>query len=322
MRLSLARLAVVAGLALAAATPALAQRREEYVECYRDGRRVTCESTRAERDRERERALERAREVREQAQERAREARQRVEESRRRTIERQRDLQRQREDERRRSIERQREVIREQRRPYPVRRSYRDETRTTIGFGGGADIRRFADVNRYFGNVGVDFRTRSGIGIRPEVVYGWTDRQRQFLPAFISTCPQCSSIPPIVTNTAPVEFRSRSQMLGVNFNATYTFLRGSAIRPYMLGGVGVISTRENRPEIVTSIPLGTSPTFSQVTYRPSPSDRIDLGLNAGSGLEFGRGPVRLYVEFRYFLNDTATPLGFSGALPITAGLRF
>jgi hypothetical protein len=298
---------------------------------------VSCESTREERDRALDRAREAraradeiARESRLRAEERARDARLRADESRRRLVERQREQQRERADmlrrdaERRREIDRERERVRDREldRALRQRRRWYDESRTTLGIGGGADIRRFSDVNRYFANAHVDFRSRSGIGVRPEVVYGWSDRQRVSLPVYVSTCPTCSFVPPVVSGTAPLEIRTRSQLLGVNLNGTYTFLRGAMVRPYVLGGVGVLSTRETRPIVTSSVPLASTPTFQQVSYSTTSDDRVNLGLNAGSGLEFGRGPVRLYVEFRYFLNDQPSTQGFSGALPITAGLRF
>lgn len=344
MRPSLVRVPSLVGLALlAAASPARAQRRGDYVECFRDGRRVSCDDVRddRDRDRERERALERARVARDQALERSRVERERALERARvqrerdadvrrreleRQLDRQRDLQRERSDALRRDAERRRvETLERQRaldRAIRARRRWYDDSRTTVGLGGGADIRRFADVNRYFGNASVDFRSRSGIGLRPEVVYAWSDRQTLALPLYVSTCPTCSAVPPIATTTQPLQLRTRSQMLGVDVNGTYTFLRGSMVRPYMLAGVGVLSTRETRPTVASSVPLPTFPTYSQVTYATTSTDHVDLGLNAGSGLEFGRGPLRLYVEFRYLLNDTPSTQGFSGALPITAGLRF
>ena len=49
---------------------------------------------------------------------------------------------------------------------------------------------------------------------------------------------------------------------------------------------------------------------------------VDLGLNAGAGLEFKIGPARLFTEFRYFLADPGNGAGYSGMLPITGGIRF
>lgn len=310
------------------------------VECFRDGRRINCDSIRSERDRAEESAR-RARELAEEremrASERARESRLRAEEARRRaddererTAERVRILrieaQRTREREIERSRERAREVSREvarqraewERAARARTRRYADESRPHVLLGAGADIRRFDDVNRYLATAGVDFRARSGLGMRPEVFFGWTDRERALLPSVV--CPACSTAP--IQNSTPFEFRSRSKVLGVNMNFTYAFLRGSVIRPYLLGGVGVASTRESRAVIASMVPINGSAAVSQVTYRVDSQDRVDIGLNAGSGLEFGRGPVKLFAEFRYFLADTPSARGFSGMLPITAGLRF
>jgi hypothetical protein len=361
MRRSLLPLALLSGaLAASFATAAHAQttrieiRRDSRgdPECYRNGRRIDCDELRDDRDRvdrerrqreerlrderddredrsreraaeARERALERSRELREQALERSRVERERAQEraetarrvaaeTRRQQLEwaerLRRDLARERERDRDRDRERARERARELQR----RRSL--DLRPSVSLGGGADIRRFDDVNRYVVNGGVEFRTRFGLGVRPEVLYGWSDRQTEQLPLVI--CATCSALPPTVT------LRSRSQMLGVNLNATYTMLRSSPVRPYLLGGVGVLSTREVTPVVATTQVVGGSPAAQQVTYTTSSRDRVDLGLNAGAGMEFGRGPVRLFTEFRYFLNDTPSARGFSGMLPITAGLRF
>jgi hypothetical protein len=269
------------------------------IECYRNGRRVDCESIRSERDR----ALESSRAARE----RAADARRYADDARRRA-----DEIRQRELDRVQEIRRDAELSRL--RAARQRRSY--DYRPRVSLGGGADMRRFNDVNRYLASAGVDFHGSDGLGMRPEVVYGWTDRQSEPLQTIV--CPACTTLP----TQAPAELRSRSRLLGVNLNATYTMLRGSFARPYLLGGVGVLTTREVVPVVSGVQPLNGNPQISQVTYRSESHDHADLGLNAGAGLEFGRGPVRLFTEFRYFLTDTPTARGFSGMLPIAAGVRF
>ncbi len=250
--------------------------------CSRDGRTIDCATVR--KDSERARTL---------AERRAADARARAEAARRRTDE-------------------ARDRLRERIRDIP-RRRVRDDTRPRIGIGGGADVRRFDSVDRYSGQLGVDFRGRSGIGIRPEVVYAWTDRQRASAPSV--SCETCLAL------FAPYEYRSRSKLLGANLNATYAFLRGSPIRPYALGGIGVLVTQEVAPVLTSSAPLSGLP-GTAFTYRTEGRNRTDIGLNAGAGLEFGRGPVRLFTEMRYYLLDRASTRGFSGMLPITAGLRF
>lgn len=251
-----------------AVQPAHAQRRDDYVECYRDGRRVSCDDSRGDRDRERAREVARARAA--QARERARREAERV---RALAIARSRS----------RSVvvlddDRWRDRIL----VAPPRRRLYDDGHPRVSLGAGADIRRFDDVNRYLATAGVDFHTRFGLGLRPEVMFAWSDRQRLTAP------------------TAALDSASRSKMLGVTMNATYSLMRRAFVRPYLLGGIGVLSTRD----------------------AASANDRVDIGLNTGAGLEFGHGPVRLYTEFRYFLNDTPSARGFSGMLPLTAGLRF
>jgi opacity protein-like surface antigen len=290
--------------------------RDGNMRCYRNGRRIDCDDIRADRDRALERAREareareRAAEVRERARERADEARRRAEETRRWELDRLR--------EQRERVDREREYARV--RVVQAPRRFYDDLRPRVTVGGGADIRRFDDVNRYVVAAGVDFHSSFGIGVRPEVVYAWSDRQREQLPAVV--CAACTANQLGTVNTTAVELRSRSQMLGVNLNATYSFLRRSMVRPYVLGGIGVLSTREAFPIVASTVPLVGNPQITTITYRTETRDHVDVGLNTGAGMEFGRGPVRLFTEFRYFLTDTPTTRGFSGMLPITAGLRF
>lgn len=178
-----------------------------------------------------------------------------------------------------------------------------DSDRPRVSAGGGIDVRRFdGDADRYVVHGGVDFRTRSGLGMRPEVFYAWSDRGigRQ-------TLTDANGIP--VGVTGPF---GRSRALGVTLNATYTFLRNAPVRPYVVGGVGLISTRERVLDgTTTATQLGTRTVHE-----------LDVGLNSGAGLEFALGPVRLFSELRYLLTDSPTARGFSGMLPITAGIRF
>jgi hypothetical protein len=104
-------------------------------------------------------------------------------------------------------------------------------------------------------------------------------------------------------------------MLGVALSGTYTFLRGSPIRPYALSGIGVFSTRETVPPGL----VGGGAVDPAATVRRT---NTNLGLTAGAGLEFALGPVRLYSELRYLLHDDDVVRRFSGMLPLTLGLRF
>src|SRR5205085_1878060 len=83
-------------------------------------------------------------------------------------------------------------------------------------------------------------------------------------------------------NATPAELRSRSRLLGVNLNATYSMLRGSFARPYLLGGVGVLTTREVVPVVSSVQPLAGNPQIMQVTYRSESRDHAELGLNAAA----------------------------------------
>lgn len=267
----LVRTALLATLACATAAPATA----------------AAQSSARERERARERArVDRERAARERA-DRARDARARADRDRAEHMERER---RAREAHRRDSGRRQ---------------GWLNDTRPRVSIAGGLDLRQFdGDDDRYVVHGGVEFRGRGGLGMRPEVLFAWSDPApgSQLVPGPGGT--------PVVV-PGPV---GRSRALGVSLGATYTFLRGSAVRPYVIGGPGLVSTRTVLP----------APSPGQ---QPNAAGRrvhheLDVGLHAGTGLELVAGPVRLFSEMRYFLTDSPAPRGFSGMVPITVGLRF
>jgi hypothetical protein len=273
--------------------------------------------------RERDRAQERAREVRERALQEARERQRetlaraarereaRLRETRERGYDRAYTAERaRREAEERRVLELRRTLERERSaRQRDLRRRYRDELRPRVSLSGGLDIREFDGADdRYVVQGGVDFRTRGGLGMRPEVTYAWSDPGPG---AQIVTGPGGTPIGSVSTG--------RSRALGVMLNATYTFFRGSVVRPYLLGGPGVLSTRI-APVQATGIVVQPGTPATQITT--SARHDLDVGLNAGAGIEVGIGPVRLFSETRYFLTDSPPVRGFSGMVPITAGIRF
>jgi hypothetical protein len=171
-----------------------------------------------------------------------------------------------------------------------------DPNRPLVGIGGGFDTRNVDDDDvRYVLQGSVDFGgRRSGLGVRPEVIYTWRDSDLN------------------VASGATLSQRSRS--FGVNLNATYRFGHSESVRPYLLSGIGVFSTR--------STGGGVTPGGQVIPQVGSGSD-VALGLNGGAGLEFRIAALRLFTEYRYFLADPGVGSGsFSGMLPITAGIRF
>jgi hypothetical protein len=106
-------------------------------------------------------------------------------------------------------------------------------------------------------------------------------------------------------------------MVGIAVNGTYTLARSSPVRPYLLSGLGVFSTRTPQAAALTLVPGGSTNSQADVRFR----NDVDVGLTAGAGLEFDAGPVRLFTEFRYLLTDQQRARGFSGMLPLTAGLK-
>ncbi len=272
-------------LATAATATAQDRRREESDRA----RRERLQREREEREDREYRARLRQREQQRAQQGRAEEARERAERAERER--------------------RAREALAERRR----RDDWRDAYRPRVSLGGGFDVRSFGgDDNRYLVQGGVDFRSRTGLGVRPELLFAWTDPTAN-LP--IVPCPACGGQPLI--NLAPT--RGRSRMIGVAVSGTYTLARSSPVRPYLMSGLGVFSTRT--PLVVVMIvgttPAGTPSYQADVGWR----NDVDVGLTAGAGLEFDLGPARLFTEFRYLLTDQPRLRGFGGMMPLTAGLR-
>ena len=290
MPLPSSRLLLFAACAFAAAAPpATAQTRDRWRE--EDERR-------ARREREA-----RDREIREEREYRAREAARRAAETRAR-------LARERAERDREARERAARAAAERRR----RDDWGDSYRPRITVGGGIDVRDFGgEGDRYVVQGGVDFRSRSGFGVRPEVIFAWSESAST---SELFSCPTCSSaLPPSLAQVSST--RGRSRMIGIAVNGTYTLARSSPVRPYLLSGIGVFSTRAPQPTVISVAPGGTISTQADVRFR----NDVDVGLTAGAGLEFDAGPVRLFTEFRYLLTDQQRPRGFSGMLPLTAGLR-
>jgi hypothetical protein len=190
-----------------------------------------------------------------------------------------------------------------------------DPNRPLIGIGGGFDSRNVDDSDvRYVLQAGVDFRgRRTGLGIRPEVLYSWRDSD---VNGLAPSCPNCSSV-------SPFTFSQRGRSFGVNVNATYRF-GGEGVRPYLLSGIGVFSTRYSANGVAMFAPGTTTiQPGGQFLQQNVATTDVSVGLNGGAGLEFKIAAIRLFAEYRYFLADPSTGGGsFSGMLPITAGIRF
>ncbi|MDF1501420.1 hypothetical protein [Roseisolibacter sp. H3M3-2] len=219
------------------------------------------------------------------------------------TRERQRRLAEQRREEARRQAELRQRQARERalreaeaRRRDRMRDDYRDYYRPRVSLGGGMDVREFGgDGDRFLVQGGVDFRSRSGLGVRPEVLVAWTESRT-------------------ARSGSDLVVAGRSRLIGVAVSGTYSFLRSSPVRPYLISGLGVFSTRTPGPEVVFTPGGGSQPASR---FR----NDVDVGLNAGGGLEFDAGPVRLFTEFRYLLTDQPRLNGFGGMMPLTIGLR-
>jgi opacity protein-like surface antigen len=101
---------------------------------------------------------------------------------------------------------------------------------------------------------------------------------------------------------APTELRTR--LFGGNVDLTYNFQPASAVRGYLLGGIGLYGVK------VSATSSGATADTSVTRF----------AWNVGVGLTVGTGAVRAFLEMRYLdvgAFDTIKPT----ALSTTAGIR-
>lgn len=91
-----------------------------------------------------------------------------------------------------------------------------------------------------------------------------------------------------------------TRLLGGMVNVVYPFPTAGAIRPYVLAGIGVTSTR---------LSDGTSDT-----------SKTAVGFGGGGGLQYAMSSANLFLEIRY-LSTKAFDLTFA-QVPITVGVSF
>lgn len=96
-------------------------------------------------------------------------------------------------------------------------------------------------------------------------------------------------------------FDGNTRQIGGMVSVVYPFQVAGNIKPYILGGVGVTSTR---------VSDGTADT-----------SKTGVGFGGGAGLQFAMSAANLFVEGRYL--SAKGPLDFTYAsLPITVGVSF
>jgi hypothetical protein len=88
-------------------------------------------------------------------------------------------------------------------------------------------------------------------------------------------------------------------------NAVYRFgaARGTTLRPYLIGGLGVYNYK----------------TISEITETLGEEADTDLGINGGGGVDIAAGSLRMFAEARY--HDVFAPGRNAEFLPITVGVR-
>jgi hypothetical protein len=119
-------------------------------------------------------------------------------------------------------------------------------------------------------------------------------------------------------------FREREELFGLSLDGRYTFFARSAVRPYLVSGLGMYVTRTTTttnytydcgiqsPEPGCFIVAGPTGTFAD--------RRLGVGLHSGFGFAFPIRSSELSLELRY--RQLTSGLRHSHAVPILLGIRF
>lgn len=191
--------------------------------------------------------------------------------------------------------------------------------RPLIGIAAGADLHgATGSPNVWLVQASAQWRQRtSGLGFRAELSYLERGRERETLllalPCPFPGCP-------------PLEVMSRIRGVSAMLSGTFELLRSAPVRPYVLSGVGVLTTRTSI-DVNGGIPPCPECAFAARPARPSglvtPSQSTtSVILNGGAGILFDVGRAQLFTELRYQLADEPTIRGLSGIAPLTLGIRF
>ena len=177
-----------------------------------------------------------------------------------------------------------------------------------FGIAGGVDARdRDNAGTMYLGVASAQWRqARSGFGARAELLYA------RRISDSDDGCEECNDFVTEVDVEA----------IGLMAAATYELMRGSAIRPYLLSGLGAIRTKT---EITVEVPCDPGPCGPTVPQPPPiqlDDSEVALSLNAGAGIAIDVGRATVTVEVRYLLTDPARLGSVSGIVPVMLGIRF
>jgi len=196
-------------------------------------------------------------------------------------------------------------------------------TRPLVGIAAGADIQSAGGPPTvWLAQGSVQWRERaSGLGVRAELSYIERGREENRFYPVLPTLP-CASpgCPPSLSLSEQV--RGVSAML----SGAYEFLHRAPVRPYVISGIGVLTTRTR----VESRSLPTPCLACRAPYADIALPGVDassysstaLVLNGGAGVVVDVARVQLFTELRYQLADQPSIRGLSGIAPLTLGIRF
>lgn len=105
-------------------------------------------------------------------------------------------------------------------------------------------------------------------------------------------------------------------MLAGSGNVVLGIPTASAVRPYLIGGLGLYHIKGS---VKLSIDCPECEDFGNGSFNMSDSEN-KFGLNAGGGVEFRMGTLRSFVEARF--HSVFTEEKNANFIPITVGVRF
>jgi hypothetical protein len=188
-----------------------------------------------------------------------------------------------------------------------------------IAIAGGLDMRngesRYPDM--YLGVASLEWRTRlPRLGLRLEALYASRSRDNRLQPQDCGST--CSPIPEI--SLASV-YSSKVSAKGALLGATYEVLRQGPLRPYVVGGIGVVQTRDEAISR-TSCSGSFCALANWVSALTIQDDRPTSGAaHVGGGASYTWRWISVVGEARYFAVTNGMSRGLNGALPVSLGVR-
>ena len=193
-----------------------------------------------------------------------------------------------------------------------------------ISASGAVDLRGGHNDYRamYLGTAALDWSTRTpGLGLRLEAMYASRGSEPRLYPA--SSFEPCG-LPEVCDARTPQYTRVRA--LGVTLGATYDIIRHGRVRPYVVGGTGVVRMNQRivrRREFLCPDPCVIAAGTTPVVITTITTERPMAGTaHVGAGAVLAWRWVSIVGETRYIAVTNRFPRGLNGAMPFSLGLRF